>query len=149
MKKMIIQNSKYVIVGLILITGINSVFAEPQVKNTSTPPENNTDVPINVGTTAQEKGQGAVCTGTGTSCGLSVNEFVAASGVQFNAQLVLEGSVLGNAQKEVLIGSTNVHGVTATGGFSTETYFQSDTLKHSSSQPQPLCNDSAGNIVKC
>lgn len=148
MKKTLLQNTKYIIFGLILAFAA-SVFAGTWTNPTTTAPGGNLAVPIHTGPT-QVKGSGA-CT-AGNCGGLSVGTFSVAKNAEFDQDVYFNGVVRGDTPADTASSvnfgdSTHVVNATINGNASVVGVLKSGGVANSSSAS--LCAGVDGAIKVC
>ncbi len=164
LKKTIINNLKYIAVGMVVAISISYAYAAwgtpagTYTDPTGTPPANNIDMPLNVGATDQVKSIGSCVAG---NCGgLSLNgAFLASENAQFNQQVFFNGVLGGGtaplaSASAVRFGGTDSAGYTqgasivTSGGVNATVSMQGSTLANADGT-KTLCADSGGHIVFC
>jgi hypothetical protein len=151
--KHIQQKSLALILAVACVFIANEISAAPFVSNTN-PPANNTETPIYT-VYDQIKGDGLACTGAGTTCGISVNGFIAEQNASFNKQTFFSNIILGSdsATSTIYFGGTDPVGtqravdVNVKGSFKSTDTLSSDALINSGSGE--LCATQIGDIVLC
>jgi hypothetical protein len=142
MKKTLIHNLFYVILGLALAFTLSVSFAADFTGPTASAPGGNVPTPLHTGPDQVKDG------------GLSVNGFIANQNAQFKQQVFLNGTVLGGsptnneASSAINIGDQNTPtNISVSGGLSAHSYLQSSSVANSSNLS--LCATSNGTIVNC
>jgi hypothetical protein len=151
--KKIQQKSLALILALTCVFAINEISDAQFVDNTA-PFTNNTPTPIYT-LQDQIKGDGSSCTGSGTTCGISVNAFTAEQNASFNQQTFFSDVMVGadTATSTLYIGGTDPSGilrsvdVNVKGSLKSTDLLSSDTLINSGSGE--LCAAQNGDIILC
>lgn len=143
--KTFFSNLKFVVVGIIIAIGLSYASAASYTEPTGTPPANNTDTPLNIGTTSQVKVSGDC---TSNNCGgLSVGAFSAMQNAEFDGQTFFNG--VWNAITQVSGGTKISLGNTVAihGGLDVTKTMQSDKIKSSSGAG--ICANTNGVLILC
>lgn len=156
MKTKIIQNIKSIILALILVAGVSYVSATSVwTPPTATPPGNNTDTPINAGTTAQYKN--APLTIGGTTVPTASYKLNVPGLASFNGIVTQTLNIPGGAMGKVLGYNTNGNvawvdaatpGTTPGGSTFTQTFFL-DTAGPYTGDAVAYCPTTHPNVIFC
>jgi hypothetical protein len=149
MKKTILKNLKFIIIGLVVASSFTALAAGTWNDPTANAPANNVAVPIHTG--PDQVKTTATCV-SGNCGGLSVGPFAVFSNAEFDQQVFFNGMIRGGSatttDSQVNFGDTSheVNGTVA-GNVSAVGALQSKSVANASSSP--LCAGTDGTIVVC
>jgi hypothetical protein len=155
-----LKNIQPVIALCVIALGLSFIASQIQaatfVSNTN-PPTNDTQTPIYT-TTDQIKGDSLPCTGTGTTCGISVNSFIAEQNASFNKQTFFSDTILGlntggtdSTLKFGGVDPTNIErtvDVNVTSSFKASGILAANNIGNSGGSGE-LCANINGDIILC
>jgi hypothetical protein len=144
MKKQLLQNFKFILIGMALVAGFGFAYADGWTTPTSGAPAGNIDVPLHTGPTQVKNG------------GLGVGTFAVAQNAAFLQQTYLNGAIEGGIPgglAQVSIGGTDGKGthtipVTVAGDVTSTGIISNDPVATSSTDNN-LCATANGTIQLC
>jgi hypothetical protein len=144
MKKQLLQNFKFILIGMILVAGIGFAYADGWATPSGTAPTSNVDVPLHAGPSQVKNG------------GLGVGTFAVGQDALFSQQTYLNGAIEGGIPgglTAVSIGGTDGTGthtipVTVAGDVTSTGTITNDPVATSSTNNN-LCASTNGTIELC